>query len=419
MTITPIPRSQVAASTGSTCSSSGRPGDAAVALFGLLVCQHLGTGPGLGTVTDPGRTAQGGPPSPSATAQPGPAPAAGSFLPAPVTSSGGPAVQPPGVDAGAASGADTQDDGTAESAVTAVPPGLLALVTSSVVVPPVLATAATPTGDAEPAGSGSMPQRVGGPDRPAAPGIGTGPTADKTLRTEPHSTASAAPATRGAGQWPETAPTGPVPGPPPAAAPAVFAGSGATAAPVRSASTGSAVIDQVLPAVPRVVLRGDGTSRLTLRLHPADLGEVHLTVTVRGNQVDVTMAAGAQAREALADGSDRLRGLLQDIGHTTGQVVVRDLPGASASVGQQPESPRAQTGAQTAGQQDGRPSGHQHAQPHTHDGSQDLASRRLTPTDGDPAGGAGGMPHGDPSTHLRTGFPRHRPPGSAGLDVTI
>jgi flagellar hook-length control protein FliK len=112
----------------------------------------------------------------------------------------------------------------------------------------------------------------------------------------------------------------------------------------------TAVLDQVLPVVPRLVARGDGTQRLTLKLHPEDLGEVHLTVTVRKNTVDVTLAAGSAAQDALRDGSSHLRALLDAAGHTTGQVVVRDLP-QSASPGQaQPNGGQGGPGQGGAGQ---------------------------------------------------------------------
>lgn len=88
----------------------------------------------------------------------------------------------------------------------------------------------------------------------------------------------------------------------------------------------SPVLTQVVPVLSRVVSRGDGEHRMMLRLHPADLGEVHLTVTVRGDHVDVEIAAGAEAREVLREGSTQLRSLLESIGRTTGQLVLRDLP---------------------------------------------------------------------------------------------
>jgi hypothetical protein len=68
-----------------------------------------------------------------------------------------------------------------------------------------------------------------------------------------------------------------------------------------------------------------------LKLHPADLGEIHLTVTVRGDQVDVDIAAGSHARDLLRDGSAHLRSLLESIGRSPGQLVLRDLPSTPAT----------------------------------------------------------------------------------------
>ena len=89
-------------------------------------------------------------------------------------------------------------------------------------------------------------------------------------------------------------------------------------------------MDQVTPGVARLVSAGEGSHRMVLRLHPADLGEVHLTVTVRGSDVDVTVSASPEAREMLAEGSTALRSLLDSVGRTAGQVVFRDLPGAGS-----------------------------------------------------------------------------------------
>jgi flagellar hook-length control protein FliK len=120
------------------------------------------------------------------------------------------------------------------------------------------------------------------------------------------------------------------------AAPATTA-TGSAPAP---ATASSQVLDQVLPAVPRLVSRGDGTQRLTLKLHPADLGEVHLTVTVKGGSVDVRLAAGHQAREALREGSSQLRSLLELTGHATGQLVIRDLPTTAGPSGAATSNPQ-------------------------------------------------------------------------------
>lgn len=91
------------------------------------------------------------------------------------------------------------------------------------------------------------------------------------------------------------------------------------------------VAGQVFPEVVRMVTRGDGTQRLTLRLSPENLGEVRIVVTVRDGGVEVRLAAGADAQNALRHGTADLRRLLESIGATSTQVVVRDLPGAATS----------------------------------------------------------------------------------------
>jgi flagellar hook-length control protein FliK len=94
---------------------------------------------------------------------------------------------------------------------------------------------------------------------------------------------------------------------------------------------GNPVTSQVFPTIPALVSRGEGMHSMTLRLHPADLGEVHVTVTVKNGAVDVTIAAGREAQEALRTGSGELRSLLDLAGAATGQLVVRDLPGSAAA----------------------------------------------------------------------------------------
>jgi hypothetical protein len=118
---------------------------------------------------------------------------------------------------------------------------------------------------------------------------------------------------------PEATPLG-GPGPATPAGPAV---------PTGQANAG-AVTSQVFPTVPALVSRGEGAHSITLRLHPADLGEVHVTVTVRDGAVQVTLAAGREAQEALRAGSGELRSLLDLAGASGGQVVVRDLPSGPA-----------------------------------------------------------------------------------------
>lgn len=106
-----------------------------------------------------------------------------------------------------------------------------------------------------------------------------------------------------------------------------------------TARTTTALLDQVSPTLTRLVSRGDGEHRMTLKIHPADLGEVHLTVTVRGDRVDVDIAASAEARELLRDGLTQLRALLDPTGRGGGQLVFRDLPTAPAGQAVSAETP--------------------------------------------------------------------------------
>ena len=211
------------------------------------------------------------------------------------------------------------------------------------------------------------------------------------------------------------------------AAPVPGARAGETAGPQQAQPAGNPVLDQVLTVVPRLVQRGDGTSRLTLKLHPADLGEVHVTVTVKDGTVDVTLAAGARAKEALGTGSDRLRSLLEGLGHTSGQVVVRDLAGAAAS-----SSSSGQSWGQP-GQQPQQSS--QQSQQWGQQGDTTFAGAGGAPGDGNSSGADGGpdrrLPGSGPSAPTddvggtaRAGLGPHRngrpgPTGPAGLDVTI
>lgn len=136
-----------------------------------------------------------------------------------------------------------------------------------------------------------------------------------------------------------------------------------------TAATGSAeagpVGGQVFPEVARLVTRGDGTQRLTLRLSPENLGDVRIVVTVRDGAVDVSLAAGGHAQEALLHGSPELRRLLESMGAASTQIAVRDLPSAT----QQPGGGAASAGTSGLGPGDGDRSGDDpSAQRHTSGG---------------------------------------------------
>jgi hypothetical protein len=264
-------------------------------------------------------------------------------------------------------------------------------------------------------------------NRPGDPaGVQTGdPTGDRTSAPTSLEGAAAAPLPTAASNAASALVGAAAVAPGVLGAPAVTGPAGHSA--VASARV-TAVLDQVLPAVPRVVQRGDGTSRLTLKLHPDDLGEVRLTVTVRARTVDVTLAAGPEARAALSDGSARLRSLLEGIGHTTGDVTLRDLSGAvvAPAQGGLGQGPAGQGSArhgwsdqayrqpdQSTGQSTGQGTGGSAGQ--LHDG----AGRQ--PPSGHPSQQPGPMSdRGSPVRPLRTtGVARQQPGATAGLDVTI
>jgi flagellar hook-length control protein FliK len=162
-----------------------------------------------------------------------------------------------------------------------------------------------------------------------------------------------------------------------------------TAGDASNAVTSNPITDQVFGQVTRLVSRGDGTHRLTLRLHPADLGEVKVVLTVKDGAVDVTLSAGAAARDALREGSPQLRALLELAGATTGQVTVRDL--ATGAV----------TSSTNAGQQQPAGTGaDQQRSPHPDaawaDGTADGGP------DGGPGAGAGAGADGQTGSHDST-----------------
>jgi hypothetical protein len=162
------------------------------------------------------------------------------------------------------------------------------------------------------------------------------------------------------------------------------------------------VLAQVTPALARVVTRGDGEHRMMLKLHPADLGEIHLTVTVRGEHVDVEIAAGAQARDLLRDGSAHLRSLLESIGRTTGQLVLRDLPST-------PAQPTHGTALDAGAQQDGRGTSYTGADDPRRDRSGTGAGQQPPTAE---------RPLDQPVT-TRPASPRITVPGASALDVTV
>lgn len=257
--------------------------------------------------------------------------------------------------------------------------------------PAPLSPASAATGAVNLAATGQAPVERSGSTAGGA-GRGTAEPAE----TGPAPSIGSAPA----GALPLPASTGSLPG----------AVAGGTPAP-QTGAAGSPVLDQMLSEVPRMVSRGDGTHRLTLKLHPADLGELRLTVTVKNGAVDVTVAAGRAAREALRDGSPELRSLLQLTGHTAGQLVIRDLPGTGAApAATQAWATTGGSNAQPGGDQQATTFG-QHGEPRQQHGSQ--AGRPEFP--GHRGRDGSGQPDREPPplTHPATRG------GTAAVDVRI
>lgn len=443
MTITPLPLAPTAPGTAPATPATGGDG----AHFGALVLAHLSRLAGDRAPADP---AGGGPAPDAGAAEPAAAGAGASsgatVLPALQAAAAAealcsPAGQPvaPSGPVGAEAAGDTQalpaDDADAsvapagESAQTptaaspALPYGVAQPVPAATVAPAVPA----PDASVPPAQATSAPTEA----RPSAaasgatPGAGTAHPTSSSFVTEGRTGPSATSAEAGPAAQPDqqvTVPGAPAPGQ--GAAPAatgiawqavapVVTGDGMTAAPAPAGDAGP-LIDQVTPVVTRMVSAGEGSHRMVLRLHPADLGEVHLTVTVRGDDVDVTVAAGPEARELLAEGGGQLRSLLESIGRTTGQVVFRDLPGASpvqpglqSFVGQESgPGPQDQSAAGTGADAD-------------HTDQADQAYRRSGGADHDPSGTRTGPRTGaDHPNQTRAGAAAAAT-GRGALDVRI
>lgn len=175
---------------------------------------------------------------------------------------------------------------------------------------------------------------------------------------------------------------------------------GPTAGSSTSAPTTEAVARQVFPEITRLAQGASpGTHRLSITLHPEDLGEVKVTVVVRAGTLQVHLSAETPAaRAALAGGSPELHRMLELAGSAGTRVVVRES-GAGADA-------RAQQGStgfqETAGGQ-GQP-----GQRHFHQAGREfsamadglLASSTTSTTSGR---GSATTPLGPPPTTTTTG----------------
>ncbi len=289
-----------------------------------------------------------------------------------------------------------ETDTTPSSAAAPTASATVAPVTPAI---PVTASSSPVAGPAEPAAlEAPTAPRAGSPGGTTGEGSPVAPAITKSAARplRPGASLAASPAEPAAG----TAGT-------PAASP--VAGTSASAATAGPAATHQTpVADQVWPVVPRLVARGDGTHRITLRLHPADLGEVRVTVTVKGGKVDVMLAAGADAREALREGGVSLRSLLEGTGRSAGHLVLRDLSGTVA-----PADARAVTDLGS------RPDGRGSAGPGS--GGGDASSGGHHPSSGQPRADAGHDRHPGASRPAaeRSVSPSTLRASSGAVDVSI
>jgi hypothetical protein len=375
---------------GPALPSADAGGSGPAAAFGMLVEQELAAAPAATSGTPPVTAPAATPatPAPPAADPSLPVPAPASVANAVPVPTGAPAAEPAAQ--GTAAAHDPADDDAPTT--TGADPGAAALVAA----PPV------PVADALVATPVQTPSRTSGPraahDRAGADQV------TSTVATDPGGAPAATQPTHPSDTTPSST-AGPVA---PVNAPVTAPTAPATdATAVAEPTPSKPVLDQVLPAVPRVVQRGDGTTRLSLKLHPADLGEVHVTVTVKDGVVDVTLAAGHEARQAMGEAGDRLRALLSSGGHTAGQVLLRDLPQVPTTAPQtQPLATTTGSGTAYAGLTDAGTGGaSQHRQ--GGEGHPHPAHHGATAT------GPDARPDG-PTDRRRT-----RTPAVAGLDVTV
>lgn len=82
----------------------------------------------------------------------------------------------------------------------------------------------------------------------------------------------------------------------------------------------------------RLVSRGDGTRRITIKLQPEALGDIRVVLTVRHGEVHVRMAGGETAQQALLHGAPELHRLLESAGATSSQLVVGESSSNSRDI---------------------------------------------------------------------------------------
>ncbi|MCW2848612.1 MAG: flagellar hook-length control protein FliK [Marmoricola sp.] len=234
--------------------------------------------------------------------------------------------------------ADTAEVGAALAALL-VPPALVAAspvaapgathasASASVESPaPAAARSATPAGDAEQATPQPTPT---GSDQATTQQV---PASPDRPRRDPAPATAVAPPTTPLPQVTPPAPATPV----------------ATPAADPRPAAAHPVAAQVIPEVTKLFSTGEGVHRVTLELNPRALGEVRVVLTVRHGDVHVRLAAGSEAREALALSSGDLNRALEHIGVKDHRLTLAELPGVNPGAATQTHSDTTESRQQQA-----------------------------------------------------------------------
>jgi flagellar hook-length control protein FliK len=165
------------------------------------------------------------------------------------------------------------------------------------------------------------------------------------------------------------------------------------------------VTAQVFPEIGRLAVRassaGEGVHRITLNLHPETLGDVRVTLVVRGGEMKVSIHAATEAGRIMADSLPELRRLLASAGAGDATLAVRDTSANGAAM------TSADQGSDRSGP--GR-TGYDAQQGHeTHDQGARMRDGHHA-TDGSNRGPRGALP--GPHDQARATRP-------AGVDVTV
>ena len=97
-------------------------------------------------------------------------------------------------------------------------------------------------------------------------------------------------------------------------------------APTPEPSAAQATASQLVRSLGPLRSNADGTHRISLELHPAELGTVRVLVEMRSGTMHVQLSGGEAARDAMRHALPDLRQQLDDLGITTGSLDVDQGP---------------------------------------------------------------------------------------------